>query len=323
MLTLTSLLLVIGLAVAQSPEHATTEKQTMNNDAIAKMMKAGLSDDIILKTIAASSGSYDTSPDGLNALKVSGASDRLIAAVQNKATQVVTNNSIENMLKAGLSDDIILKIVDANPGSYDVSTDALNALKAAGVDDRLISAILRKSGRVVISGIAGSTRKPADPKIPEIKEPEQMGKVFYLNPAKKALEPLSGETWKRKNRSTGFGSSKAVDVVAGPHASYRLSSKDKLIFVFRPLPGQYPSQIRILPFEVKGDQRESVISAFKSGFGGTTNLGNQNTVPLELVRYGTFSYALNPPDFHLDPGEYWFSLPGEALNDPLITFGVD
>ena len=116
-----------------------------------------------------------------------------------------------------------------------------------------------------------------------------MGKVFYLDPARKALEPLSGETRKQKNRSTGFGSSKTVDVVAGPHAGYRLSSKDKLMFVFRPLPGQDPSQIRILPLEVQGEQRESVISAFKRGFGGTTNLGNQNVVPLEFIRYGTFS----------------------------------
>jgi hypothetical protein len=55
--------------------------QQMNNDSVIKMAKAGLSDDVIITTINASAGTYDTSPDGLVALKQSGVSDKVIAAI--------------------------------------------------------------------------------------------------------------------------------------------------------------------------------------------------------------------------------------------------
>jgi len=87
MLTLSSLILAMGPAVAQSPEFAPAEKKSMNNDAIAKMIKAGLSDYIILKTINANPGSYDVSTEALNALKAAGAGDRVISAILRRSGQ--------------------------------------------------------------------------------------------------------------------------------------------------------------------------------------------------------------------------------------------
>lgn len=52
-----------------------------NNDAIVKMVKAGLSDDVIVTTINASPGTYDTSANALMALRQAGASDKVIAAI--------------------------------------------------------------------------------------------------------------------------------------------------------------------------------------------------------------------------------------------------
>ncbi|HLY41970.1 MAG TPA: hypothetical protein VKR52_12205 [Terracidiphilus sp.] len=61
-------------------------QQTLNNDAVIKLAKAGLSDDLILTTINASPGSYDTSANGLIALKTAGVSDKVIAALVVKAS---------------------------------------------------------------------------------------------------------------------------------------------------------------------------------------------------------------------------------------------
>src|SRR5208283_369204 len=52
-------------------------QQAMNNDAVVKLIKAGLSDDLIVTTINSSPGDYDTSANGLIALKAAGASDRV------------------------------------------------------------------------------------------------------------------------------------------------------------------------------------------------------------------------------------------------------
>jgi hypothetical protein len=51
-----------------------TAQQAMNNDDVVKLVRAGLSDDIVVSTINASPGTYDTSADGLVALKTAGAS---------------------------------------------------------------------------------------------------------------------------------------------------------------------------------------------------------------------------------------------------------
>jgi hypothetical protein len=57
----------------------------LTNDAIIKMVKAGLNDDIVVSTINAQPAKYDTTPDQLIALKGQGVSDKVIAAMMNKA----------------------------------------------------------------------------------------------------------------------------------------------------------------------------------------------------------------------------------------------
>lgn len=61
-------------------------QQAMNNDAVIKLVKAGLSEDLIITTINASQGAYDTSANGLIALKQGGASDKVISAILLKTS---------------------------------------------------------------------------------------------------------------------------------------------------------------------------------------------------------------------------------------------
>ena len=62
-----------------------TAQQALNDDAIVKMAKAGLSDELIVTTINASPGAYDTSKDGLIALMAAGVSDKVVAAIVLKS----------------------------------------------------------------------------------------------------------------------------------------------------------------------------------------------------------------------------------------------
>jgi hypothetical protein len=61
-------------------------QQTLNNDSVVKMVKAGLSDDVVIASINASPGQYATTPDDLIALKQAGVSDRVIGAIVAKGT---------------------------------------------------------------------------------------------------------------------------------------------------------------------------------------------------------------------------------------------
>jgi hypothetical protein len=83
--------LIVGqgypLAYAQQPAPPPVQQpaQTgLNNDAVIKMVKAGLQDDVIVSTIGSSQGAYDISADGMIALKSAGVSDKVISAIVNK-----------------------------------------------------------------------------------------------------------------------------------------------------------------------------------------------------------------------------------------------
>ncbi len=61
-------------------------QQAQNNDSIVKLVKAGMSDDLIITTINAQPGNFDVSTDGLIALKTGGASDKVVSAIVLKAS---------------------------------------------------------------------------------------------------------------------------------------------------------------------------------------------------------------------------------------------
>ncbi len=68
-------------------------QQALNNDSIIRMVKAQLSDDVIVATINASPGAYDTSADGLIALKQAGVSNKVIDAIEAKSTAAAPDTS--------------------------------------------------------------------------------------------------------------------------------------------------------------------------------------------------------------------------------------
>ena len=74
-----------GSAAQPAPAQPSAQK-ALNNDSVIKLVKAGLSDDLIVAAINGSAGSYDTSADGLIALKTAGASDKVLSAIVQKAS---------------------------------------------------------------------------------------------------------------------------------------------------------------------------------------------------------------------------------------------
>jgi hypothetical protein len=81
-------------------------QQSFNNDSVIKLVKAGLADDLIVSTINAQQGSYDTSTDGLIALKTAKVSDKVVAAIVAKgsAPATVTVPAASNRLPPGIDE---------------------------------------------------------------------------------------------------------------------------------------------------------------------------------------------------------------------------
>src|ERR1017187_8310526 len=61
-------------------------QQALNNDSVIKLVKAGLSEDLIVTTISGATGNYDISADGIIALKTAGVSDKVVAAIVAKGS---------------------------------------------------------------------------------------------------------------------------------------------------------------------------------------------------------------------------------------------
>jgi hypothetical protein len=61
-------------------------QQAYNNESIIKLIKAKLSDELIISTINGQPGHYDTTPDGIIALKAAGVSDKVVAAIVQKSS---------------------------------------------------------------------------------------------------------------------------------------------------------------------------------------------------------------------------------------------
>ena len=77
------------------------------------------------------------------------------------AQQALNNDAIIKLVKAGLSDDLIVTTIDASPGSYDTSANGLIALKKANVSDKVVAAIVRKASGVAPASNPGSNRAAA------------------------------------------------------------------------------------------------------------------------------------------------------------------
>jgi hypothetical protein len=80
-------------------------QQSLNNAAVVKLVKAGLSEELIVNTINAQAGTYDTSTDGLIALKGAGVSDKVVSAMVAKATSGAPAAAAPTLRGAGAQGD--------------------------------------------------------------------------------------------------------------------------------------------------------------------------------------------------------------------------
>jgi hypothetical protein len=64
------------------------------------------------------------------------------AGAKPQASPVVTNADVLKLAAAGLPDSVILAKINSSPCSFDLSTDALVALKQAGVPDPIIEVMM-------------------------------------------------------------------------------------------------------------------------------------------------------------------------------------
>src|SRR5579859_3998896 len=62
-----------------------------------------------------------------------------------QAPKALSNDDVIQMVKAGLGEDLIVSMVQSQPGRYNLATDDLVTLKQQGLSDKILSAMVARN----------------------------------------------------------------------------------------------------------------------------------------------------------------------------------
>jgi len=130
------------------------------------------------------------------------------------AQEVLTNDSVVKMVKAGLPDAVIIQKIRASERKFDTSADALIKLKGAGVPDKVIEAMVGGPAAAPPSAAAPSHTGAAagEPSIAHLAAGSQKRLKSVIGNMEFKVEP--------------FGGSRHEVVLNEPRAQYRIAEKE-------------------------------------------------------------------------------------------------
>lgn len=241
------------------------------------------------------------------------------------AQEVLTNEHVISMTKAGLSTSIIVNKIRASTTKFDLSTDELMRLKREKVADDVVNAMLDTATPYSesVSRPRGSSASADDPNDPLASH--EPGVYFYEEKdGQKAMTQIDPSLYRKAKAGGMFTSAltygikkiKFKAVLAGPHAKLQLSSGQPVFYFYTP--GATPKEFALVKMDVKKDSRQVIISEANI-FGAEAGLQDKAVHPIEYEKIapGVFKVWMKTP---LPAGEYGF-LPG-ATAERAYDFGV-
>jgi hypothetical protein len=238
------------------------------------------------------------------------------------AQQPMGNDDVVKMVKAGLSDDIIVTSINASPGTYDTSPNGLIALKQAGASDKVIAAIVAKAGPAP----SASAAVPAAPALPP--GVDDIG-VYYSDgggnwqmlPAEVVVFESGGTV--KHFASAGLVKHNLNGVVGGTRS--RLVVKTPATFILHLPEGRSPNDYRLFRLHVAGNNRE--FQSLAGELGHESSSGVHDDVDFASKQIGPSAYQI-VLDGDIGGGEFGFLEPQDAAqkNPPasgkIYTFAV-
>jgi hypothetical protein len=242
------------------------------------------------------------------------------------AQQSLNNDSVIKLVKAGLSEDLIVSTINASPGTYDTSANGLIALKTAGVSDKVVTAIVMKSTAPASTAqVPASSQDPNDPMASH-----EAGIYAYneksLDHKMTMLEPSvygQGKTGGIFTSAMTYGIAKAKikAVMRGAHSNARVTDPQTVFYFYFEQQSaglsnasnifggtSTPNEYTLLRFDVKESTRETTIGKFNA-FGASSGNDDKATMAFTYVKLkpGMYKVTISAP---LQSGEYGFVAPG-------------
>jgi hypothetical protein len=244
----------------------------------------------------------------------------------------LTKDSVIKMVKAGLAEDVILSMVKSQPANYVLSADDLIVLKAAGVPDKVVTAMVERNAGSAASNPKASGATPSggnvatgDPNDPM--SPHDSGIYLYAKDRNgeyklTVLEQAAYQGSKTGGVVTsaltyGLKKTKMKQVIPGQHASIRTAESEPVFyFYFEDKAAALgkggsgaglvsnPNQFALIKLEVRKSSRETITGEFGAlGMSSGTHEKSMVTFKSEKLRSGIYKVVPNGP---MEPAEYCF-----------------
>lgn len=240
--------------------------------------------------------------------------------------EVLTNASVIELVKLGLSDALIAEKIRQSEHNFDTSVEGLRQLKAAKVSEALIREMMSPRAGVAAAPIVPANNAPADASSPPAREPGiyavDKGRVTQLQPT-----TFSGtkSNFLGAAFSYGLAKSKVRASVRGAAANLVLdAARPEFHFYFDEdlaapglamtsfagLSATSPAEFVLVKMERKSNSRETVLMEVGM-FGSSTGARDKDIreFSFEKLRAGVFKVT---PKAALEPGEYCFYFAGAA-----------
>jgi hypothetical protein len=251
--------------------------------------------------------------------------------VQASSDEVLTNETIAAMTKAGLGPDVIVAKIRSAPSTFDVSVDALIRLKQDGVSDEVINAMIEAGEAPPPSSNAALTRarRTAGPPLPPT--PPESG-IYYAERLDQEeqlvlVEPnvftQSKQTGVWKQALTyGIAKIRYKAVLPGAHARLVVASRRPTFYFYFdvPSPGLSSSgtvwgpatsagEFVLARMDAKRTRRELEVGEHGGYTGTSYGVADKSARPFDYERLAPGIYRVTPKA-DLGDGEYCFLYAG-------------
>ena len=234
--------------------------------------------------------------------------------------ETLTNQSIVEMVKGGLSERVILARIRTGPTNFDTRTDALIALKKSGVPEKVIEAMMSPSAPAAApagsSAPAGGVAMTPPAAAPGLSRPT----VYQVVGGKEVELMASGSEVQRTNARY----SRSTEVVIAGNKSKHRTTERQPVFVITGAPSEIPL-VKLDPG--KNDRNLKVGSGSHTPYAGSTStrgIRGEDMIDITIERDSRGFYRVKPKA-PLAPGEYGFVVTrgGSPMGSSIYDFGVD
>jgi hypothetical protein len=229
----------------------------------------------------------------------------LAFAAAAPAQESLDNDAVIKLVKSGIGDDLVVSMINTQPGTYKTGADDVIALKDAGVSDKVLAAMIARG--------KGGAPSAAPGFLPEI------GVYYRKDAGWKELMP-EVVNWKtvgklKKFGTAGLAKSDVNGDVTGAHSPTSVTMPlDILIYA---ADGAKITDYQFLHLRENGDTRE-----FRTAAGGVRIVSGgarSDVIPFESDRIAPRTWKVTLPN--LGAGDYGFLAPGAATSANAPSIG--